>query len=79
MMIVTKTDKKAEVAARITQYSVYNGTALARIEGSFKPLQLSKAKVRAILNNLEALKAFASGKIDKELDSLTDDQVIVPE
>ena len=58
-----------------------SGTPMVRIKGNFYKggFNLSKNKVKAVLDNLELMKQFANGDLDKQIEELKEDEVIQPD
>lgn len=54
--------------------------AMVKIKGNFYRggFNLSKNKVKAVLNNIELLQKFANGEFDKDINELKLDEVIQP-
>ena len=56
------------------------GIPMVKIKGNFfrGGFNLSKNKVKAIIDNIELLQKFANGEFDKEINELNFDEVIQP-
>ena len=81
----------AEVKNEIQHFNMYTpkekdgtpkgkGSMMVRIKGSFFAggFNLSKNKVKAVLDNIELLTQFANGEFDKDIESLGEDEVLQP-
>jgi len=57
-----------------------SGVPMVKIKGNFYRggFNLSKNKVKAVLDNLEVLQKFANGEFDKDIKELKEDEVIQP-
>jgi len=55
-------------------------TPMVRIKGNFFKggFNLSKSKVKAVLDNIELLQKFANGDLDKVINELEADEVLQP-
>ena len=64
---------------KIEHYSNFKGNFMVKISGNFyKDLNLSKKKVQAILDNIDALEKFAAGQFDEDIKALSDGEVLQP-
>ena len=69
--------EKKDLTPKVEGFLLYQGkTPMVSISGNFfrGKFQLSKNKVKAVLDNVEALKAFANGDLDKEILALGADE-----
>jgi hypothetical protein len=60
---------QAEIKPEIAYYYPFKGKPMVRIKGNFMKggFSISRAKVKAILENREALEKFAAGEFDKDI------------
>lgn len=78
---VQKTKEKAtEIPTVIEHYSQFKGKPMVRFSGNFMGggFSMSKNKVRAVLDNAEALRDFVEGKLDAAIAELGEDEALSP-
>jgi len=73
----TKEEKK-EITPKVKSFSKFRNARMSRIEGNFMGggFNISQNKVKAILDNIDILKKFANGDFDKDIDELSDDEIL---
>ena len=74
---ITKTER-TDIPVKIDYFYNFKGKPMVRIAGNFMSggFNLSKNKVKAVLDNAAVLKDFADGKLDSGLSELAEDEVL---
>lgn len=74
MRQATISDKPNVAPPKIEYYFKFHGKRCVRIKGNFwyGGFSLSQSKAAAIMANLEAIKDFAAGRLNQEIDGLED-------
>jgi len=81
MRVEKKSDKEEiKIKPKIEHYYLWKKTPMVRISGDFfgGGFNLSKNKAKAIIENIEAIRNFASGKLDEDIKKLKDEEVLIP-
>lgn len=74
----TVNKSKENVQGRVKQFFIFKGSPMVRIEGNYYTggFNISKNKVRDILNNVEILKEFVSGDLDDRMKELEEGEAL---
>lgn len=80
-IVKPKESSKPNSVFHVEFFYRYKGRPMVRVAGNFLGggFNMSKNKVKAILDNADALRGFVNGEYDQKISELEDDEVIVVE
>lgn len=76
---ITKQEKQT-IQTKIEHFYNFKGRPMVRISGNFMGggFNMSKNKIKAILDNGDGLFDFVNGKFDQEILELAEDEILKP-